>query len=107
MPQVKHAVLMKFKVATPPQKIREIFDVLAGLRRRIPGLLDFSGGPYSSAESLNQGFTHGFVMTFADAASRDGYIPHPEHDKVKQLILPELDGGIKGIVAFDWEHQPG
>jgi hypothetical protein len=45
-------------------------------------------------------------MTFADAASRDAYLPHPEHDKVKQLIFPELDGGLDGVVAFDWEHRP-
>lgn len=107
MPQIKHAVIMKFKRSTSPQKIREIFTALIGLRRVVPGLLDFSGGPYSSSEGLNQGFTHGFVMTFADAASRDGYIPHPEHEKVKKLIVPELEGGIAGVVAFDWEHQPG
>ena len=107
MPQIKHAVLMRFKPSTSGQKVREIFAALAGLRRVIPGLLDFSGGPYSSTEGLQQGFTHGFVMTFADAASRDGYIPHPEHEKVKQLIVPELEGGIKGVIAFDWEHQPG
>ncbi len=104
MPQIKHAVIMKLKPSTSPQKVREIFAALENLRRVIPGLMDFSGGPYSSSEGLNQGFTHGFVMTFKDAASRDGYIPHPEHDKVKELIIPELEGGVKGIVAFDWEH---
>jgi hypothetical protein len=107
MAQIKHVVLMKFKSTTSPQKVRDIFAALAGLRRVIPGLLDFSGGPYSSTEGLHQDFTHGFVMTFTDAASRDVYIPHPEHEKVKQLIVPELDGGIKGVIAFDWEHQPG
>jgi hypothetical protein len=106
VPQIKHVVIMKFKPSTPPQKIQEIFTALADLRGKIPGLLDFTGGPYSSSEGLNNGFTHGFIMTFADTASRDGYIPHPEHDKVKQLIIPELDGGLSGIVAFDWEHHP-
>lgn len=107
MAQIKHVVLLKFKSPTSPQKVRDIFAALAGLRRVIPGLLDFSGGPYTSAEGLHKGFTHGFVMTFADAASRDAYLPHPEHEKVKQLIVPELEGGINGVIAFDWEHQPG
>lgn len=106
MPQIKHAVLMKFKASTSPQKVDEIFDALRKLRQVIPGLLDFSGGPYSSPEGLHQGFTHGFVMTFTDAASRDGYIPHPEHEKVKDLLVPELQGGISGVIAFDWEHRP-
>ena len=106
MAQIKHVVLMRFRASTSEPKIRQIFAALAGLGPKIPGLLDFSGGRYSSGEGLNKGFTHGFVMTFADAASRDAYLPHPEHEKVKQLIFPELDGGLDGVVAFDWEHRP-
>jgi hypothetical protein len=103
MPQIKHAVLLKFKSTTTPEKIDEIFAGLKGLQDKIAGLLDFSGGPYSSGEGLNKGYTHGFIMTFADAGARDAYLPHPDHEVVKQLILPELDGGIDGVVAFDWE----
>ena len=107
MPQIKHAVLMKFKAGTPESTIQGIMSALAGLKSKIPGLLDFSSGPYSSSEGLNQGFTHGFIMTFADAASRDGYLPHPEHDKVKALIVPHLEGGLAGVIAFDWLHAGG
>jgi hypothetical protein len=103
MKQIKHAVLLKFKSTTPSAKLEEIMAALDGLRGKIPGLLDFSGGAYSSPEGLNKGFTHGFVMTFTDAASRDAYLPHPEHEKVKEVIFPELDGGLDGVVAFDWE----
>lgn len=102
MPQVKHVVLLKFKPDTPRAAVREVFAALDALRRKIPGLLDFSGGPYSSPEGLNKGFTHGFVMTFADEAARDGYLPHPDHEVVKQQILPLLDGGVASVVAFDW-----
>jgi len=103
MPQVKHAVLLRFKPGTPPAAVQSLFKTLDGLRTKVPGLLDFSGGPYSSPEGLNKGFTHGFIMTFADAASRDGYLPHPDHEIVKQQILPHLDGGVDGVIAFDWE----
>ncbi len=106
MAQVKHVVLLKLKNTTTERKIREIFAALDGLRGKIPGLLDFSGGPYSSGEGLHKGFTHGFVMTFADPQSRDAYLPHPDHEKVKQIIVPELDGGLNGVVAFDWVHSP-
>ena len=103
MAQIKHAVLLKFQSSTTPAKLEGLMAALGGLCGKIPGLLDFSGGAYSSPEGLNKGFTHGFVMTFADAASRDGYLPHPEHEKVKNVIFPELDGGLDGVVAFDWE----
>lgn len=102
MAHVMHVVLFRFKSETSQAKIDEIFSTLASLQEKIPGLLNFSGGPYSSPEGLNQNFTHGFVMTFADEESRDGYLPHPEHDAVKRLIVPELEGGLSGVVAFDW-----
>jgi hypothetical protein len=102
MPQVKHCVLLRFKPTTSPAKAQEIFDALASLQSKIPGILDFSGGPYSSQEGLHKGFTHGFVMTFQDEASRDTYLPHPEHEVVKSLVLSELDGGLDGVVAFDY-----
>jgi hypothetical protein len=100
---IKHVVLLKFKPSTTPQRIRDIFAGLAGLQQKIPGILDFSGGPYSSEEGLHKGFTHGFIMSFTDAAARDAYLPHPQHEIVKQMIVSELDGGINGAVAFDWE----
>lgn len=99
MPKIKHIVLLNFKKGTPDAKIQTIFRDLEALKKAIPGILDFSGGPYSSHEGLNQGYTHGFVMTFDSAAARDGYLPHPEHEKVKSAILPLVDG----VVAFDYE----
>lgn len=96
---IYHAVLLKLKSDVSQAKVDEIFRELAGLQSLIPGLLSFSGGPYSSPEGLNRGYTHGFLMTFSDAASRDGYLPHPEHERVKSIIVPNLDD----VVAFDWE----
>ena len=102
MPQVKHVVLIRLKPDLRPEEVDALFDALAGLVDKIPGLLDFSGGPYSSPEGLNQGFTHGFVMTFADEASRDAYLPHPDHEQVKSMALQALDGGLDALVCFDW-----
>jgi hypothetical protein len=96
---IYHAVLLKLKPDVSQAKVDEIFRELAGLKSRIPGLLSFSGGPYSSPEGLNKGFTHGFLMTFTDAAARNGYLPHPEHERVKAIVIPNLDD----VVAFDWE----
>jgi hypothetical protein len=96
-------VLLRFSAKTPARTVDEIFAGLDGLRRKIPGVLDFSGGAYKSNEGLNKGFTHGFVMTFADAAARDAYLTHPEHEAIKQKVLPLLEGGLDGAIAFDWE----
>jgi hypothetical protein len=42
-------------------------------------------------------------MTFKTAADRNAYLPHPEHEKVKAKVLAILDGGLDGVVAFDFE----
>ena len=96
---VQHIVLFKFKPGTVESKIRELFEELAGLQQKIPGILYFAGGPYSSPEGLNRGFTHGFIMTFESAAARDAYLPHPEHERVKEMILPH----VEDVIAFDFE----
>jgi hypothetical protein len=97
--KVKHIVLLKFKQGTSEQQIAGFLRSLSGLRSEIEGLEEFAGGPYSSPEGLNQGYTHGFVMTFSDARARDRYLPHPAHERLKGMIVPHLDS----IVAFDFE----
>ncbi len=96
---IKHIVLLKMKSDTPAATVAEINDALAGLKDKVSGIVDYAWGPYSSDEGLNQGFTHGFIMTFESAAARDAYLPHPEHEKVKALVIANIDG----VIAFDFE----
>lgn len=96
---VRHVVLFQWKPGTTQATIDGLFRELAGLKGKIPGLEQFEGGPYSSPEGLNQGYTHGFIMTFKDAASRDVYLPHPEHERVKGQVIPHLEH----VVAFDFK----
>jgi hypothetical protein len=99
MPQIQHIVLLEFKPEVNSEKISELFDQLAELQQLIPGITYFSGGPYSSSEGLNQGYTHGFLMTFESVEARDTYLPHPEHERVKAALLQCINGAI----AFDFE----
>jgi Stress responsive A/B Barrel Domain len=96
---INHVVLFKWKPGTSQATIDSIYRELEGLKRLIPGLHSFSGGPYSSHEGLNQGYTHGFIMTFTDAPARNAYLPHPEHERVKAMVAPNLEN----VIAFDWE----
>lgn len=99
---ITHMVLLRIRKDVPKAQVDAVFAALAGLKGKIPGILSFSGGAYSSPEGLQRGFTHGFCMTFPDAKSRDGYLPHPEHEKVKSMVLAVLDGGLDGVIAFDY-----
>jgi hypothetical protein len=100
---IHHLVLLRFRRDVSPEALAEVFMALDDLRHRIPGLLSFAGGPYASPEGMQRGYTHGFAMTFHDAAARDAYLPHPAHERVKARILPLLEGGLDGVVAFDFE----
>jgi hypothetical protein len=99
---IHHLVLLRFNADVSPEALAEIFMALNGLRHSIPGLLSFAGGPYSSPEGMNRGFTHSFAMTFTDAAARDTYLPHPEHRRFGQLL------GQLGILddAFVVDYVP-
>ena len=98
MPQVKHYGVFQFKSEVSPVEIATCFREMAGMVGRIPGLLDFAHGPYDSDEGLNDGFTHGFVMTFDTPQSRDTYLPHPEHERVKLIVVPNLER----VMVFDF-----
>jgi hypothetical protein len=55
-------------------------------------------GPYNSTEGLNDGYTHGFIMTFESLEAREAYLPHPIHEDVKDLVIPRLER----VVVFDF-----
>ena len=99
MPQVKHYGCFQFKDGTTDETIETCFNAMAGMVGKIPGLLDFNYGPYDSAEGLNDGYTHGFIMTFDSPESRDAYLPHPEHERVKEIVVPCLER----VVVFDFD----
>lgn len=98
---IQHIVLFKFKPEVSPDQIDHIFTNLAELKDLVPGIISFNGGPYSSPEGLNQGYTHGLIITFETAAHRDAYLPHPEHERVKAIILNYLDD----VIAFDFNIE--
>lgn len=100
---IVHLVLLKIRADQQPKEVARVFQAIAALKGRIPGITSFTWGPYSSPEGLQRGFTHAFSMTFVDAASRDAYLPHPLHEAVKSQVLAVLDGGINGVLAFDYE----
>ena len=99
---VDHVVLFRFRPDLTADDLQSLFAELRGLANAVEGIVGFRGGAYRSPEGLGQGFTHGFVMAFADEAARDAYLPHPAHQRVVARLLPLLDGGLDGVVAFDF-----
>jgi len=96
---IRHYGVFQFLPAITQEQIDECFCELAGMVGQIPGLLGIEHGPYQSDEGLNDGFTHGFIMSFDTAQSRDEYLPHPEHERVRDIVAPRL----ARLVVFDFE----
>ncbi|MFN5804456.1 MAG: Dabb family protein [Opitutales bacterium] len=98
-PMVYHYGTFIFKPGVTQAQIDRCFAEMRGMVGKIPGLLSMKHGPYESPEGLNDGFTHGFVMTFDTQKSRDEYLPHPEHERVKEIVVPNL----ARVIVFDFE----
>lgn len=96
---VRHFGMFQFKEGIDAPQIDNCFAEMNAMVGKIPGLLAMEYGPYESAEGLNDGFTHGFIMSFDTAASRDAYLPHPEHERVRDIVVPCLER----VVVFDFE----
>ena len=101
MSQVKHFGMFKFKDGVSDTQIAHCFEEMRGMTGKIPGLLEVICGDYDdNEEHLNEDFTHGFVMSFDSQASRDAYLPHPEHERVKEIVIPHLDRVLVFDIAF-------
>ena len=99
MPEVKHYGVFKFNEGVDDAQIANCFAEMMGMVGKIPGLLDMIHGSYKSDEGLNEDFTHGFIITFDSPESRDAYLPHPEHERVKEIVVPCLER----VIVFDFE----
>ena len=102
---IKHVVLFRFKPEIKETQINGFFKELADLIGVVPGLQKFESGKYQSSEGLNQNFTHAFEMIFENEASRDTYLTHPEHEKIKAKIGAALGKFPDDVVAFDYPVQ--
>jgi len=99
MSKVKHIVLLKFKEGTTEEQITKFFEGLLDLSETVPGIDDYVSGINCSTEGYSQGMTHGFIMTFSNVAARDAYVVHPEHERVKAMLLTMAES----VLAFDFE----
>ncbi|MEM6344552.1 MAG: Dabb family protein [Bacteroidota bacterium] len=85
---LKHIVCFQFKDEIPAERRTQAIKDFLALEDDIPEIISFEGGEDISVEGLNQGFTHCFILTFANEAARDIYIPHPAHKKLAEKNKP-------------------
>ncbi|NQV26701.1 MAG: Dabb family protein [Rhodopirellula sp.] len=89
--ELKHAVFFKFKDDAPSAAVKEVEDAFAALPSKIDSIQSFEWGTNNSPESHSDGFTHCFMVTFADDAGRTAYLPHADHLAFVEILKPSLD----------------
>ena len=96
---MKHVVLCAFVPGLDPAAIIADF---ASLAESVPSIIALEHGENVSPEGLGDGFTHCFVLTFADAARRDEYLIDPAHVAFTERFGPTL----AKVLVVDYEASP-
>jgi hypothetical protein len=99
---LRHVVLFKFKDGVKAEDIKKVEDAFRALPSKIKQIKTLEWGVNNSPESLNQGFTHCFFLTFASEEDRAAYLPHPDHKAFGGILGPYLD---KVLVIDYWAAQ--
>jgi len=74
---VEHMVWIRFNDGVSAERIREHLAGLAGLRDKVPGILELVVGRNFTDRA--GGFTHGLLVRLESRAALQTYIDHPEH----------------------------
>jgi hypothetical protein len=96
--QLRHVVLFKFKDTVSKEQVAEVVAAFGALPGKIDAIRGFEWGTDVSVEMKAEGFTHCFVVTFADAKGRDEYLPHAAHKDFIKIAGPR----IEKVLVFDY-----
>ena len=91
--KIRHVVCFKFKEDATKEQIAKVVKTFEDLKKKkkIAEIENFEWGTNNSPEGLNKGFTHCFILTFADEKARAAYLPHPDHKAFGKVLKPILD----------------
>ena len=97
--KIRHVVCFKFKEDATEAQIKKVEKAFAGLKKKIPEIKGLEWGVNNSPEGLNKGFTHCFIVTFADEKGRAIYLPHPDHKAFVAILKPILEDAF--VIDFE------
>ncbi len=85
---IRHILLIKFKENAEVSGIEKLKGLFEAMPSKVEGVTSVEWGLNDSPENKNQGYTHSVLMTFANEEGRQNYLPHPEHDALKDVFRP-------------------
>ena len=99
---IRHILFITLTDDTSPAQIDAVRLAFLRIPHQVEGVTRVEWGVNDSPEGKNSGYTHCVLMTFADEAARQRYLPHPAHDALKTLFRPVL----QDIVVLDFTLAP-
>ncbi len=96
---IRHMLLIKFRSSVQSSEIENVKNLFEKMPEKVKGVESVEWGLNDSPEGKNEGFTHAVLMSFENEQGRQNYLPHPEHDSLKEVFLPLLDD----IIVFDYQ----
>jgi hypothetical protein len=100
---IRHCVFVRFRVEVSTYERLSLFMAVDALRNAVDGMGDAHYGANVSPEGLGRGYDDGFTIDFRDAAARDAYLAHPQHQAAGAALVGAVQGGLDGILVFDLE----
>jgi hypothetical protein len=90
--QLRHVVIFKFKESSSKASVDSVVNAFVALKDKIPVVKKLEWGLNDSPENWHQGFTHCFILTFANKKDRDEvYQVHPAHKAFQKILGPHMD----------------
>lgn len=99
---IRHILFITFSDSALPEQILAVRSTFLQIPDLVEGVTSVEWGTNDSPEEKNAGFTHCVLMTFADEAARQRYLPHPAHDDLKTIFRPIL----QDIIVLDYTLNP-
>ncbi|MFD1713280.1 Dabb family protein [Amnibacterium flavum] len=97
MTAIRHLVLVGWRGSASDEVRDEARVVARGLAGAIPGIAALEEGPSVSPEGLEAGYDWALSILFDNEAARDGYLVHPAH-----AVLADIIGEHRETIAvFD------
>lgn len=98
---IRHCVFYAFHADTGTAERAAIHADLDALRNVVDGMGEMRFGGNVSPEPFARGYTDGFTIDFRDAAARDAYLVHPDHQKAGERLVAAIEGGTDRLFVFD------
>jgi Stress responsive A/B Barrel Domain len=97
MSNIVHVVLIEWNKEMSAATLDKLRETARAMQAQIRGIMKIDEGRSVSPEGLEGGFSYGLVIIFEDAAARDGYLPHPAH----QRLVDQIVANSRRVAVFD------